>query len=226
MARLDLVLYAGLPDTGMLEYSTTSDTGPWTEVELDASMSVSDALAFWTAAIALVVSEFDLSYHAAMNRVESSCAAFVWLRLSATLADLLGFSDTVLFVEDGSPIASDLTPQGVTTVEAGQSMALARGHAVIDSFRAGRATSYHHGRVREVRVALSVPPALWADLSESCILTGHGQVVVTGDNATDWGEGEWDGVLTIDPVETPVLERGSPDDHTIVEIVGTMEQAS
>jgi len=224
MGILQLHLYDAIAATGTLEYSTTSDTGPWTALPLSGPMAVLDALAFWTGAIVLVVPEFDLSYNVGTNQIESSCATLVWLQLSPTLADLLGFSDTVLLVEDGSPIASDLTPLGIVSLEAhGRSLPVDVETAELDEVRAGRATTYHHGRAVEVRLDFSIAPDLWDDLEGTTLMGGHARCRVTDDNADPYGEDDLDGALDVDPLETVSVQQASPYDHALVTWRASME---
>lgn len=220
MPRVEMLLYHGLAPTGMIEISTTSNTGPWTELWLTSTQTVYDALVEWTALATAAEPAITWSFAVGpfvpdiMECVFSAQDGDAWVRLSATLADLLGFSDTVLEIGDsgGNGAINDEAILGVLQPSIGTDFPTDVESAELADYRAARASVLHYGRVAEVTVDLIIPSPLLAVVEDSPLLGGHCAMRVVIDNEDDFGEADLDGALTVYPLEEVTREQESEDD--------------
>ncbi len=224
MARVEMLLYHALPNTGTIEISTTADTGPWTAITLTSTKPIQDALAEWEslADTALPAGDWTFSAAIAANApavVTLESGAVGWVKLTPTLALLLGFTDTV--IDGAGANSSDLCPLGLFWTEPQQaSFGLAAGTAFpvevedaeLNDYRGGRASAAHYGRGSEVTVDLVVSPDLWAVAEDSPIFGGHAAFKLVGANADAFDEDDLDGYLVCYPIEELERERESEGD--------------
>lgn len=223
--RAEMLLYHGLDQTGMIEISDVSSTGPWTELRLTSTQCVTDALAEWTALANAAIPAPDwLFYRNGGDIVLSANAAPGWARLSADLQRLLGSTAAVVNAYD--PWQSDAVPEallstfgftaggsiGPVSFAIGTTFPVDVEDATLDEYRGGRAAADHFGRVVEVIVDLIVPPDYWALVEDSPILAGQAAFKVIIDNEAAFDESNLDGALVVYPIEELTRERESDED--------------
>lgn len=226
MAWVELVLYSGLT-TGRLEVSMTSVAGPWTAFDLPSPMPVRDALANWAAQAAALWGGFWDAQAYLEDEVETpvyiatDLAGQFWLKLTPTLADLLGYPTTIIAASGGPgywacDTATARPSLGIAYCVAGRTFPHDVESAELEEFRAGRAVAEGYGRALEVDVSLYLRPHKWVELEDSPLLSGHGAFRVTWDNSEDFRGGELDGALTVYPLDTVAIDRESDADHVAV----------
>lgn len=241
--RLELLLYHGLDATGSIEVSATSSTGPWTKATLTSTKSVTDAMAEWQSIIAAALPGIGFLCYwfddggDIRHAFEGTTTGF-WVRLSATMADLFGFSSTVLdasvskYVETGGGLRSKCVLRGTSGSGTIGPLAISIGHTLpmdvesadFEAVGAGRATSYTYGRAVEVELQLLVPDILYADLVGCPILSGHAAFLfVDDDDSATFSESHLGGALTCYPIDEPQLEHASPDDCVVIVLRCSME---
>ena len=227
--RAELVLYHALAPTGRIEVSASSSSGPWLEVWIDEPLPLLDALEAWqTEAVAVEPSrtwklDYVLVGGRATVRIETP-EADAWVRLSPTLAELLGFESTVLAV-GGTPVESTIRPRAVieeSSFRIGRKFPLTRERGEVARYRGARVSSYQHGRMLEVDHELYLPPECWAELEDTPLTSGHGARRVTTQTTTAFSESELEGALTLYPYSTPSVTQRSPGDHVRVALKATM----
>lgn len=204
--------YLNLSATSQIEVSDVSAAGPWTNICESLNSSGADywgpgLVAFLVAnANAATARTWTISFDTATARWSfGSTGGGAWVRLSETLADLLGFSSTVLVCTNQTQ-TSDQRPLGSiggSDIAIGVAAPVEVEEADLAEYRAARASSHHYGRAMELTVDLYVHPDAWADVEASPILSGHTffSAVQDGDTYHLW------------PFGPPTIERESPDDH-------------
>lgn len=210
MARNELVLYHGLDATGLMQWSTTSDAGPWSDVRLTEPLPLLQALDAWMTAIsaALVTESVVASWTGAAIEITSSDT--LWIKLTPTLADLLGFSTQVIGPLDLT-VTSDTTPLGIAEFLVGRNEPREREDAALDEYRGGRASAYHFGRTVDVTIEPSVPADLWDDLAATPLVSAHGARLVTWDEEDGYSETDLDGSMLLYPYATLGQMRTEPN---------------
>lgn len=218
--RVELVLYHGFAATGTVEWSSTSSAGPWTSSTLPSPMSVTDALAYWSTAIGTAASAtLTLAWDSATQTVTvTASTASLWVRLPETLATLLGFTARVHDTGD----ASNLTPLGIADMPVGYTFPMEREESEVSEYRHGRARALTYGRTGTVTLELLPSASQWAALEGSAMLSGLAALVVTGDNANDFGEADLDGALMVFPTETAGIEYDAPDSSPLITLRGSL----
>lgn len=221
-----LVLYHALPQTGRIEWSTTSATGPWTTEELTAPTPMTAAsFSIPGAGGSLFCDEgrvptFD---HFGTN---------YWVRAHPTFWELWGFSHLadINNVVHITTTVSGVDPQGIVSLRfqgvlVGASFPLEVESSEVSEYRAGRAATLHYGRVTEVEVSLIVPPEVWGAYQDSPLLMGHGAVYVLTRENDDAALSESDlgGAFTCYPVEALDVANEGPEDVVVVRLRATME---
>lgn len=221
--RAEMLLYHGQDATGMIEISTTSNTGPWTEIRLTSTQCVADALAEWQALAeaALPVGwAFAIEGNGVVINMGTDSAA--WVQFGPCLQWLLG--STVAVVDPGAGWQSDAQVLGIVSQPSsdayGRPMGFAAGttfptdveDAELTDYRGARASVMHYGRAVEVMVDLIVPPDLWSLAEDSPILGGHAAFKLVIENEDPFGEDDLDGYLVCYPLEEVERERLSDDD--------------
>lgn len=208
----ELVLYHGLPATGRLEVSKESDAGPWEALWLSQPLPLLDALAEWNNLANDVLPSRTWEFGATTSPARVGFKVSDgpgWVRMSPTLAALLGFSSQVLALSaqsDGLPLA--LLGDGIRI-----GRTFPRTHEQVDlvAYRGARATSYAHGRVLELDVELYVPAALWTQYRRSPLCSGHGARRIVTDVSDAFGANELGGSVLAYPIRTTRIERRSAD---------------
>lgn len=232
---VELVLYHGLDVTGSIEVSLTSSSGPWTKLTLTSAQGVQDALAEWATLAETAFSPetftFEWTDGPALSLV---CSAAFWLRVSATLAELLGLSSTI---KASTPSGGSHIITGTDLLGVIYPTAIARTQprtievAELEKFRMGRAISHHHSRRREVDVELYVEEVLAEEWLRSPIISGHAafyvvmqDVAVDPDTGDPYGEDNLGGRLLLYPIDTATIEtiEGSGNE-VVVAIRATLE---
>lgn len=223
-------LYILLPPTAQLEVSTSA-LGPWTNIIEAADLSSAGSpYWFWAgspltdllleiAANAATGRTWNLSWDATTARWSiGSTGGAAFVRLSQTLADLLGFSSTILDCtnQTQSPDLRPLAAIGGGDIVVGVAQPVEVEDAEITQYRAARASAHHYGRAMELTVDLYVHPDAWPDVEASPILSGHAFFVAVqdGDSYALW------------PFGPPTIERESPDDHVWIRMRCTTQEPS
>lgn len=218
---IELVLYHDQVATGTIEYSTVADTGPWTAVQLSSPLPLREALDEWMAAISAAISPETVAASWDGEAIEITSSDSLWLRLSPTLADLLGFSTTVIGPLDAT-VASDETPLGIAVMPIGRSYPREVEQSEVSEYRGGRVTAYHWGRAGEVTLDLLILPELWDALEGAQIVSGYGAIKVEWDNADPYSEDDPDGYHLIFPTGSLIEEREGGEQTIVVHITGTI----
>lgn len=239
--RLEQILYHALDQTGSIEVSTTSAAGPWTKLTLTSPKAMADALSEWTALAAapFPTLTFDCYwYDDGYIRFGFSGDIQFWVRLSATLADLMGFSTTVLATAFGGSVwavDSTLAPKGLLRsaqpgaadpqwISVGRTMPLDKETVELAPVRGGRATTYAHGRAVEVELELTVPEIVYTEVSPNAILGGFAAFrFVDDDDINPYSESHLGGTLDLYPIGAPRFVRVSPDDAIQITLRCSME---
>lgn len=227
MARLEMLLYHALDETGLLQVSTTSSSGPWTDLRLTSTQRVRDALAEWEALAeaAFPGSDFNIAYdagNAAINfwRLDGDA----WFRHTATLQTLLGQDAAVTDNDDegGAQFAIYDVQEGALVARGAP---LDDESGELEEFRAGRVASYHSARAKDVALELYVREDAQTDARlASPLCSGHCAMAVELDNAADYAEGDLDGVMCVYPYGTPKIVRlEGTDDWVRVELETTVQ---
>lgn len=199
----ELWLYHGLPATGLFRFSGASSGGPWTDFAIDASKPVQEALAELAAEIASALTlSVTIAFDANANAVVCTADGQVWIWLTSTLADLLGFSTTIVYFNDGAPAASDQTPLGIVGCE-GISMAppTERESSELREYRGGRPVAYPRNRFAVVRAQVAVLGGRLQAL-EGGTLMQTGRMRLSGPNADPFGPDDLDGYHDAWPLQT------------------------
>ncbi|MCC6623356.1 MAG: hypothetical protein IT385_19005 [Deltaproteobacteria bacterium] len=218
-AKIELVLFHDQDVTGVMQWSTTSNTGPWTDARLSAPLPLLDALAEWETTIGAAASRtlaFNWSWGGADFNVATS-GGNLWLKLSSTLQDLTGLPE---IVEDGTSTAS--VPTGLATFPIGRTYPREVEQSEISEYRGARVTAYHWGRAGEVTLDLLVPPDLWAALEGQSIVSGYGAIKVEWDNADPYSEDDLDGYFLVFPTDSSIEERESGEETVVAHVTGTL----
>jgi len=208
----EIWLYHGLTPTSLFRYSDTSDSGPWTDFQLSAPMTIRDALAALATEISTDLGIACAITFDAANRVVFTADAVVWVGLTDTLADLLGFSDPVIYCNDGEPAESDKTPLGIAAcdgisipppweVEASE----------LREYRGGRAVGYHRQRVRMLRAQVALDIERLVAL-EGGTLLHSGKHRFMGPNIDPFGVADLDGYHDAWPLKTRSLTAVEGED--------------
>lgn len=225
MARLELLLFHDQTPTGTIEWSTTSGTGPWTAVQLTVPRPVLEALDEWSALVFTGSGElvnFTWDGTAIAATMDPSTPTFIWLQFSPSLAELLGFSTEVVYVEDGTPAVSDQTPTGIAEFPVGSSLPRESESSDVSRYRGGRVTAHHWGRTGEATLDLHIPPDLWADLEGAALVSGFGAVKVTWDNEDPYTDDDIDGYYTVFPTDHDIEPRAHTEDTVAAHVTGTL----
>ncbi|MCC7539434.1 MAG: hypothetical protein IT379_24630 [Deltaproteobacteria bacterium] len=222
MATVELILYHAQTPTGTVEWSTTSDTGPWTAVQLSGPLPLRDALAEWAAAIAAAASRTvtweDTSGGIGQPTIVlSASGGALWIRISQTLADLIGCTPLVL--EDGDGDGAQAL--GIATLPVGQPMPFEEEGAEVRKYSAGRASASHFARTGLVEFDLLVPSSLRDDLADTALVNGDAAIKITWDNEDDYGEADLDGALIVYPTAAEIAERDHEDEPIVIHITGS-----
>lgn len=227
--RVELVLYHGLAATGRIEVSKDSASGPWLEVWLDEPLPLLAALDAWEAEAAVVEPgrSWKLDYGLSGGRASVTIEVTepdAWVRLSPTLAELLGFESTVLAV-GATALSSTIRPRGVIEepgFKVGRKLPFMRELGEMARYRGARVSSYQHGRMLEVEHDLYLPPDAWAELEDTALTSGHGAQRVTTQTTDPFGESELEGQIVVYPIATPSITQRSLEDHVRVALKATM----
>lgn len=230
-----MLLYHGLAETGSIEIAS-NPAGPWTTLTLTSTKKIVDAMAEWQAlAEAALPSTWWFGWddpYAQPYVWFSAASANRYVRISACLAELLGFSldhpymvsDYVLDVGLGQQASSDVDALGMFGSDAtnrfaiGLTLPVDVESAELSEYRAGRASVLHYGRASEVTVDLFVAPDLWRNTRSSPLLSGHAAFWVSQGESTDFSESLPEGALTLYPLEPISIEQDSPDDHVWIRL--------
>lgn len=206
MARNELVLYHGIDATGLMQWSTTADTGPWTDARLTEPLPLLDALDAWATLIAAAASR-TVSWAWDGSALElTTSGGNLWIKLTPTLQDLLGMAEVI---EDGD--VSTSTPLGIAEFLVGRNEPREREDAALDEYRGGRASAYHFGRTVDVTIEPSVPADLWDDLAATPLVSAHGARLVTWDEEDGYSETDLDGSMLLYPYATLGQMRTEPN---------------
>lgn len=245
MPRMEMLLYHGLDATGTIQISTTSDTGPWTDLTLTTTQRVTDALAEWeslaNAALPARTWTFTVYEDEGYGWVSfEASGGSAWCKLTPCLADLFGFPaqtfDATDAVENNgyAPKVLAISTYAVSpdfqTVAVGLSFPADVEEGELVEYRGGRSSAIHYGRAMEVTVDVIIPRAelpsadfFW-DLAEgSPLYSGHAAFYVEQDESTAFGDGQLDGSLVCYPIETATIEHDSPDDPVWIRMRCTTE---
>lgn len=198
-------LYADLDPTALIEISTTSASGPWTEIRLTTTAPLRTALEEWeTLATAALAPTFAFSFDTSTNEVVLDADAAWYLRLSETMAELLGFSSLVYSVT-GSPyeLRSDTTPMGIATLPDGLEILppVTEEGSELAEYRAGRAAAYHYQRSLVVEAEAILGSDRTAVLDGPLLVHGRARLVC-GDDAAAYSSSNLDGYLDVDLLPT------------------------
>lgn len=227
-ALVEMVLYHGLDVTGSIEVSVTASSGPWTKLTLSSAKRIEDALEEWEdlANAALPAGAWAFAIEGAGVRFRATTPPG-WVKLSRTLADLLGFSGVLVVAGAGSGAGevSDETALGLLSpVAIGRNQPRAVEAAESEEFRMGRAATLHHSRRQEVTLELYLAEEDAETLLESPIISGHAAFSVVIDDASDYSETNLDGRLLVYPKHTPSIEASEgTGNEVVVTILGTLE---
>lgn len=230
-----MLLYHGLDETGLLQVSTTSGAGPWTDLRLTETRPVEGALAEWEALAEAAFPGADFTFHYDPGndiinfwRLDGSA----WFRHTATLQYLLGQVDQVTSGEDGGfqvavfgSVAFDGFPSGRGVVARGA--VLDEEHGELEELRGGRCTTYHSARAKEVAIELYVPENARTDERlASPLCAGHCAMSIARHDPDDYPGDSLDGVVVVYPYETPNIVRlEGTDDWVRVELKTTVQDA-
>lgn len=209
-------LYLLLPPTAQLEVSTSA-LGPWTNIATDLGSEGSPYwywFGSWLVDLILEVAAnaatpgrtWAVSWDVSTGRWSiGSTGGAAFVRLSQTLADMLGFSTTLLDCTNQTQTADrrPLAAIGGGDIVVGVAQAVEVEDAELTQYRAARASSHHYGRAMELTVDLYVHPDAWPEVEASPILSGHAFFVAVQDGTS----------YTLWPFGPPTIERESPDDH-------------
>lgn len=238
---IEMILYHGYDETGSIEISLDSSSGPWTKLTLTSPKPIGEALAEWqtlaNAALPAGGWEFRID-PSGRGRVYLGATEPAWVRLSACLARILGFSSTVI-ADIADTQGSDVTPWGLVRELTHHDFPLPSGVAVavttpfdaeeahLDTYRGGRVNAYHYGRVLEVWVDLYLRADVWDELGETsplCLGTTAMKIWRTTDESDPWDpvEGVHSGVLTVYPFGERMVERESSGDWAWIRFRATV----
>lgn len=221
-------LYLLLPQTAQLEVSTSA-LGPWTNITTGLG-SAGSPYWYWfgsplidllleVAANAATGRTWHVSWNATTARWSiGSTGGAAFVRLSQTLADLLGFSSTILDCTNQTQTADQrpLAAIGGGDIVVGVAQPVEVEEAELTQYRAARASSLHYGRAMELTVDLYVHPDAWPDVEASPILSGHAFFFAMQDGD----------VWPMSPFGPPTIERSSPDEHVWVRMRCTTMEPS
>jgi hypothetical protein len=221
MATVELLLYYGLPATGRMQWSTTASTGPWTDSDLASTMPVREALDAWATAIGTAASRTVTFSWDGTSVSLSVSGGNLWLNLSDTLVDLLGFGSAV--ISNGSAGSG---AWGIVDMLVGRTEPVEREESELSEYRGGRASAYHYGRATDIEVELSFTAAQWSDMETSPLATGHGAFKVEFANVDAYDEDDLDGTLTVYPYATVGVDHDDPNGHVRVRLQASMEDPS
>lgn len=223
--QASIILYHGLAQTGRVEWSGTSDTGPWTEYWLTAPTPLAEVAEFSFASGALFCDE------GRIPMLEHTGTDY-WVRANQTFWELWGMAD---FADVNGVIAVTATligvdPLGIITrqehgVEIGTSFPLDVESVEASEYRAGRVSTVRFGRVLELDVTFLVPAEAWDAYEDSPMLMGHCamQIQFSDSDPTLRSESLLDGAFACYPIETVEVLNESPDDVVVVKLRATME---
>lgn|GEM_PF-3191574 len=223
--RAEIFLPTGVGQLDTLKFSTTGPTGPWTSVTLDQPYPIAGgddtgALEYWATAVSAALSPLNVTayWDDSTGTVTFTASATCYLLLSETLAELLGFSNT-LHKLGGAGVSSDRTPSGIAKL-GGVSVTppAPKDKATLYEYRGGRFDSYSTMRERWHRVEALVPEATIDVLENSTLLRSGLQLLTLGDPDLTYSVGSWDGQIALTPVpESLRIERveGEGDDAVI-----------
>lgn len=211
----EIWLYHALTPTSFFRYSDTSDSGPWTDFQLSAPMTIRDALAALATEISTDLGiDLQITFNAATNRVMFATDWTVWIEFTDTLANLLGFSTTVVEVNDGG--GSDETPVGITACDG---ISIPPPWEIESSelreYRGGRAVGYHRQRVRMLRAQVALDIERLVAL-EGGTLLHSGKQRFSGPNADPFGVADLDGYHDAWPLKTRSLTAVEGEDGLAV----------
>lgn len=238
--RIQALLYHGFDATASIEISTTSIAGPWTKLTLTAKRYVTDALAEWTTLANAALPTRTWNFYQYVDGTAQTRIALYgsggasWVRLSRTMADLLGFSALTFALvaqSDQWPMAIIEDDPAATRGVFAYSFELPmeREEADLTEYRAARASVYHFGRGRDIEVDLFFAPAIWAAIKSSPLVSGHMAFQLYHANATAFdtqfqaNQTATGAIGPIYPYDTPFIEQESPDDHARVTLRCTLE---
>lgn len=225
MALVEMVLYHAQTPTGTIEWSTTSGTGPWTTATLSGPLPLVDALAEWAATVTAASGDtVTFTYDSGTGLVTLVVAegGAIWIRLSETLAELLGFTTTVHFLEDGGGVSSDTTPTGIAVLPVSQPLPYDRESVELRQYRGARAAVKHWGRSLWAAIDLGVPADLRPALEGQPLVTGTCAVRITWDDADDWNEANPAGRVILYPIGCLHDARTHADEVLVTRIAGSM----
>lgn len=218
MALVELVLYHAQTPTGTVEWSTTSDTGPWTAAQLSGPLPLREALAEWAATIGAAASrtvawEWDGS---ALTLAVSGGS--LWIKLSTTMRQILG-SD-IAAIEDGWESGGEV-PVGIAVLPVGQPVPFEQEEAEVRRYRGARCAVQHFARTGYVALDLVIPSAQIAALEGAVLTTGTAAIKITWDNEDAFGEDGLDGSIILYPIGASIDPRQSDDEPIVTHLVGT-----
>lgn len=221
MATVELVLYHGLPATGRMQYSTASGSGPWTDMDMTESLPVLDALDYWATAIGTAASRTVSFSWSGTALTLTVSGGNLWLKMSDTLVDLLGFGSTV--IANGSAGSG---AWGIADLLVGRTEPIEREESELSEYRGGRASAYHYGRATDIDLEISFTATQWDDMQTSPLASGHGAFRVWFDNIDPYAEDALDGSMIVYPYAAEVIDHNEPDGNVRVRIQASMEDPS
>lgn len=220
-----LLLLHTLPQTGRVEWSTTSSTGPWASVWLTTPTPMGSA------AFAFTGTGGSLFCDEGRTPTLDHFGTDYWVRATETFWELWGFAHLadVNGVIHVTTTITGVSPQGLVSlrendVAIGCSFPLEVESAEVSEYRAGRVATTHYGRVTEVEVSFLVPPEVWSAYQQSPLLMGHGAMhVVTREDISDLSEADLAGGFICYPIEVLEVLNEGPEDVVVVRLRATME---
>lgn len=222
--RAEVWVYDAIRQLGVLEVSTVSGTGPWTDLQLTEPRTLRGAAVEWLSlAIAAGVPMSGFVLLTGPVRFVISASGAMWVRLSETQADLFGFSTQVLNL--ATPQTSDLQPLGLQDV-LGLSVypPAFRGQARLNEYRGGRARSHHYARsvVHQIEAHLTAEQA--ALLEHGPLFRAGRQRLACGDPATAYAATALDGFLDLyipaQEIEVAQVEGSPEGDDVLIRLYG------
>lgn len=224
---VELVLYNGLV-TGSLEVSTAGSGGPFTAFDLEEPTPLIAAIESWRAAAAAALSgtyTWDVDMDDPSHPKVRFTGSGHHVRMTACLAELLGFSSTTV----AAGASSDQSPRGLLRAPGvARTQPLDKAVTQLSEYRGGRSSSYTYGRAKEVRLELYLPADETEDLTQTPLGSGHGALRVTiEDNTEAFDVDDLDGRIVCYPYAPQVVDGDeSGGDWTQVVILATMEDPS
>lgn len=232
--RLEMLLYHGLDETGSIEVSAVSSSGPWTKLTLTSTKRIGEALGEWqdlaNAALPALGWNFIVDWPGDDYLITIyTTGGTGWVRFPPCLAMLLGYSATIIDTGGAGGDQPALGLLGSTRrdsdayVAAGVTFPFEVEEAELNEYRAARASVHHYGRAAEVVVDLFVPAALWAVVRASPMLSGHAAFYLEADNPTPFDEDNLDGALTLYPLAPLAMRQDAPGAPMWIRLRCTMD---